>query len=74
MNEILRVFDVGMRRSSIGSFALGLVENFKLRNIEIFLASVREMAAECGRTALNTEPRLMFVNFGYLMELYVPTI
>lgn len=59
---------MSVRKSPRASFQQGLVKNFGVITIKIFLALVREVPAECGRNVLRTEVRLMFVKSVYLIE------
>lgn len=74
MIEVVAVYDAGVRRSTIGSFASKLVGIYRLWNIEIFLAVTREVVVKCGRTVPNTELRLTSAKPGYLMGQYIQTI
>lgn len=72
--EMPRVADLGVRKSSTASFALELVKSFKVSNISIFSALVCTIAADQGKSFPDTELRLTFVKFNYLMKGCIPTI
>lgn len=70
MDEMGQATDVRVRRSSTISFASGLVENFKVSSVKMFLALVHEVPPEYDRSVPDTELWLAFVKYGYLTRVY----
>lgn len=68
IEERASAIDVGVCKRTTPSYRSGLVTIFKVSTMELFLASVREIAAEWGRNAPHTELRLTFVESGYLIS------
>lgn len=67
MNELTRPANVRVSSGSTASFALGMVEIFKVSTIKLFLVLVIEVAAKQDKRVPDMELPLASVKYGFLM-------
>lgn len=56
------------------TFSSGFVKPFKESTMQMFMALVGAVAAECSENILNAELQLVFVKSAYIIGVYVPTM